>query len=92
MNDIFCLRPKSQLVDYLGIREIRGTFDALKSMCADEVGQLELEEQVALTCAEALRYAYRMSKELGISKDTFMEGLGSLMDGEDLDYRSRHFN
>ena len=92
MREILSMGIGSHLDVYLRVPEIRDTFEALRELCNSDVKKLELEEQVALTCAEALRYAYRMSKELGLEKETFMEGLTSLMDAEDRDYRLRHYN
>jgi hypothetical protein len=89
---IFFVPPRSKLGDYLKIPQVQDTFMALRSLCREEAEEVELEEQVALTCAEAVRYAYKLGRELGIDKDTFLSGLNKIMEVEDEDYRLRYHN
>ena len=93
-SHLFFVPPKSRLSDYLRVPEVRDLFLALRSLCmrSDEDEELELEEQVALTCAEAVRYAYKLGRELGIDKDTFLSGLSKIVEIEDEDYRLRYYN
>ena len=91
LEDLVFMPARSDLRVYLSVPEVRDTFLALKSLCGD-IEENELEEQVALTCAEAVRYAYKMGRELGIDKSTFMSGLDRIVDVEDREYRSKHYN
>ena len=92
MDGICMLKNGSKLTAYLLIPEVRKTFEALKGLCVDDSTNVDLEEQVALTCAEALRYAYKMSKEIDIDRDTFLTGLTQVMTSEDQDYRTKNYN
>jgi len=40
-------------------------------------------ERVAIVVSQALRVSYRLSKEIGVDKITFLTGLHNLMEGED---------
>jgi hypothetical protein len=91
-SHLFFVPPKSRLSDYLRVPEVRDIFLALRSLCTHSDEELELEEQVALTCAEAVRYAYKLGRELGIDKDTFLSGLSKIVEIEDEDYRLRYYN
>ena len=89
---MFFIPPPSKLSAYLRIPQVRDTFLALRGLCIEDADNVELEEQVALTCAEAVRYAYKLGRELGIDKDTFLSGLNTIIEVEDEDYRLRYYN
>ena len=91
MDDLVYRPPKSNLKNYLSVPEVRDTFVALRNLCIEEEFVC-LEQQVALTCAEAVRYAYKMSKELGIDRVTFLDGLDKIIEVEDREYRLKHYN
>lgn len=92
LGEIMVLLPKSRLHEYIKNPLVRNIFNALCGLCICSDDKYEIEEAVAMTCSEAVRYAYKMSKELGIDKDTFLEGLGEIMSAEDEEYRLRHYN
>lgn len=92
MDDLVFRPSKSNLKNYLNVPEVRDTFIALRSLCIEEEEVVCLEEQVALTCAEAVRYAYKMSKELGIDSASFLAGLEIIMADEDREYRLKYYN
>jgi len=92
MDDLIFMKPQSQLAKFLKVPQVRETFMALRRLCVIECDEEELEAQVSLTCAEAVRYAYKMSRELGIDKETFLGGLDKVMEVEDADYRIKNYH
>ena len=92
MDDIFMELAKCRVEGYLKIPRVKNAFDALSGLCFSSLDELAVEEQVAVTCSEAIRYAYRMGREVGIDKETFMNGLTIILDAEDTMYRTKYYN
>ena len=82
----------SSLYEYLNNPEVKDTFDSLCRLSSCEGDKFEIEERVANTCSAAMRYAYKMSKEIGLNRDEFLAGLENIMSIEDEEYRARHYN
>ena len=52
----------------------------------------DLYGKIGVVVSEALRVSYRLSKEIGLDKISFLSSLNALMDNEDLDYNESVFN
>ena len=92
MDNLFMELAKCRVEGYLKIPSVKNAFDALSGLCFSSLDELAVEEQVAVTCSEAIRYAYRMGREVGIDKETFMNGLTIILDAEDTMYRTKYYN
>ena len=88
------LEREKRLDEFLKNRQVLNTIESLYELAVSS-GALEAEsplEQLAMSCSEAIRFAYRLSRELGIPQDSFMVGVGDIARTESEQFIKETYN